>query len=291
MGQRVVVSDFQAYPRRIFFSHAAEEPFVFALPSSQHHQRQILLHHFGRHLGDQVETFLIRETRDDANQRTLQMLGLVGRQFEILQQIFLTGFFAFQILRRIVLGDERIVLRIPHGVIHSVQNPHQVPRPLANHAIKRAAVFRRLNFERVATAHGRKIIGKKDAALQEIHVAVEFQPVVSEKRFRQAGGFQHRAWKHALIGQIVNGQHHRQVARDRVFAVLRAHQQRNQRRLPIVAMNHIRQPDALHEFDGGAAIFGEALGVVRIIDAFLAIELLAIEVAAVDHEKIAHAAN
>ena len=56
-------------------------------------------------------------------------------------------------------------------------------------------------------------------------------------------------------------------------------------------MNHVGQPDPFYEFDRGARKFGEALGVVGIIDALLAVKLLAIVEAAVDHKEIPHAGH
>ena len=47
--------------------------------------------------------------------------------------------------------------------------------------------------------------------------------------------------------------------------------------LPVVAMHHVRQPDALHEFDGHARKFRKALGVIGIVAALVAIEVFAVE--------------
>ncbi len=105
----------------------------------------------------------------------------------------------------------------------------------------------------------------------------------------QADRAHHRLRKYSLVTDIVNREHHRQPAHHRILGVLRAQQHRHQRRLPVVAMNHVRQPHPLHEFDGHARKFREALGVVRIIRALLAVKLLAVEKSAVVHEKITHA--
>jgi hypothetical protein len=56
-------------------------------------------------------------------------------------------------------------------------------------------------------------------------------------------------------------------------------------------MDHIRQPHAFYEFDRGARKFGEALGVIGIVNALLAVELLAVIETAVDHEEITHAGH
>ena len=107
----------------------------------------------------------------------------------------------------------------------------------------------------------------------------------------QADRAHHRLRKNSLIADIVNRENHRQPAHHRILGVLRAQEHRHQRRLPVVAMNHVRQPHAFHEFDGHAGKFREALGVVRIIRALFAVQLLAVEECAVVDEKIAHASD
>ena len=92
-----------------------------------------------------------------------------------------------------------------------------------------------------------------------------------------------------MVSHVVNREDHRQLLHRGVFFVLRSQQYRHQRGLPVVAMNYIGLPNILGEFDGRSAELRKALGVVRIILACHAIEMLALEILGVFHKKIPHA--
>ena len=154
---------------------------------------------------------------------------------------------------------------------------------------KPAAEFRSLNLLRVAPAHRGQKVREDQPALQEVDLAVEFQRVHGEQRVGQPDAFHRRLRKQSLIAQVVNREDHRQRPHHRIVRVLRAQQQRHQRRLPVVAMNHVRQPHALHELDRHARKLGIALRVVGIVAGLVAVELRAVEVRGIVHEEIAHA--
>ena len=94
-----------------------------------------------------------------------------------------------------------------------------------------------------------------------------------------------------MISQVVHSEHDGQRTHHWIFGVLRADQHGYESGLPIVDVHHVWQPDALHKLDGDAGEFAEALGVVRIISALLAVELLAVKVAWIVDKEVAHAAN
>src|SRR5712671_7150070 len=56
-------------------------------------------------------------------------------------------------------------------------------------------------------------------------------------------------------------------------------------------MHHVGAPDVLGDFDGGAAEFAVALGVIGVIAGRAAVEVVAIEVGRIVDEKIADAVD
>lgn len=58
-----------------------------------------------------------------------------------------------------------------------------------------------------------------------------------------------------------------------------------------MAVDYLRPPNMLREFNGGAAKFAEALGIVVVIAAFFAVELSAIEIVRIVHEIKTNAAD
>ena len=91
-----------------------------------------------------------------------------------------------------------------------------------------------------------------------------------------------------MIRKIVNGQNDRQRTHRRIGRVLRSQQSRHQRGLPIMAMNHVRQQDALRKLNRHAGKFREALGIIRIFAGLVAVRMFAIEVSGIINEEIAH---
>ena len=114
---------------------------------------------------DQIEPLLVGKARNNSNYRALQVLRLIRGQLKSIQQIFLADLLAVEILRRIILGDQSVDVRAPDRVVYSIQYPYQPVRALHDHAFQARAIFRRLNFSRVAAAHRRKVISEKQPAL------------------------------------------------------------------------------------------------------------------------------
>ena len=65
----------------------------------------------------------------------------------------------------------------------------------------------------------------------------------------------------------------------------------HQRRLPVVAVNHVRQPHALHHLDRHARKFREALGVVDIVAVLVAVELRAVEIRRIVDQEVSDAVH
>ena len=74
MCERVIVTDFNAYAGRIFVRQALEQFLVLRLPVAQRHEREVLFQQLRGDVRDQVESFLIHESRDDSQQWPLEIL-------------------------------------------------------------------------------------------------------------------------------------------------------------------------------------------------------------------------
>src|SRR6202162_6034422 len=130
---------------------------------------------------DEVETFLIGEARDDANDWLGQMLG---RQAKQIQQRLFADLLAAQIFCRIFRGDESISFRAPGGVIDAIQDAHQAVGAATHHAIETVAELASLNLLRVFAAYGGQVIGKNQAALEKIDAAEK----LDSRRMKHARG-------------------------------------------------------------------------------------------------------
>ena len=155
MRQSIVVRDFQSHAPGVGRSQSPEQSFVFLVARSQHNQHQILFHQRVRFFRHQIEPLLVREARNNPDDRPLQVFLRQRKRF---QQISFACLLAAQILRRIIRRNQRIFRRIPRSVIHAVQNPQQVVRSFSCNTIQPVSEFSRLNLLRVLPAHRRQII-------------------------------------------------------------------------------------------------------------------------------------
>ena len=92
-----------------------------------------------------------------------------------------------------------------------------------------------------------------------------------------------------MIAHVVDREDDRQFLQRVILRVARPQQHRHQARLPVMAVDHVRHPDALAEFDGRAAKLRKTLGVVRIILPRHAVQLLAVEIFRIIHKVIVDA--
>src|SRR5579864_3819340 len=126
-----------------------------------------------RRFRDEVETFLIREARDDSNDRLSQMLRW---QAEQIQQRLLADVLAAQILCRISRGDDFVAFGTPSGVIDAIQDAHQAVGAAAHHTVESVAELASLNLLRVFAADGGQVVGKNQATLEKINAAEKLDP-------------------------------------------------------------------------------------------------------------------
>src|ERR1700693_1580887 len=86
----------------------------------------------------------------------------------------------------------------------------------------------------------------------------------------------------------MDGENYRNVFHQRVGGVQRAQEHRNESGLPVVAVDYVGGPNMLGDFDGGAAKLAVTFGVVGKISGAVAVESVAVKVAWIVDEKVAH---
>ena len=159
--------------------------------------------------------------------------------------------------------QEAVVFGIPLDRIDPVQDTGEIGRPLAQDAVKAKTKFRGLNLRRVAGADGCNRLGIQHAALEKADAAPEFQPVDRQLFPPEVETREPIRGAHALIRKIVNREHRRCAAQNRMRGIQRLQVHGRQACLPVVRVND-RGSLALprHEFEGGAHEKGKAPGVV-----------------------------
>ncbi len=186
-------------------------------------------------------------------------------------------------------GDERVLLGTPDGIVRAIQDAVQAIGAILDYAFEAAAVLRGLNLLRVLGTDGGEVVRIDQAALEEIHFAVEFHRVHAKQAGVEAKFWEHDAGKCAVVAHVVNREDDRQTGERGIAFVLRAEKHGNERDLPVVAMDDVGLPAALREFHDGAGEFAEARGVIGIVFAAYTVKLLAIEVFRIVHEEITDA--
>src|ERR1051325_6078287 len=227
-----------------------------------------------RDLRDQVKAFLRGKARDNADHRQID-----GNAFhaELAQQVIFAFFFALKIFRRVLPRKMLVALRAPLVVVHAVQNPAQRACTRLQYAFQAKAIFAGLNLLRIFTADGSDVVRKNQRALQKVGLAPELHLVDGEEVPRKHEQRQRVRRKQSLITDVVDGEHGARAAEDRISLVAGAQQNRHQRRLPVMAMKNVGYTQDLGSFQHGAAIEGEALGVIGIIARRGAVKGIAIE--------------
>jgi len=197
------------------------------------------------------------------------------------------GILAFQMLAIEVRRQQRIGCRVPFAVVDAVQDPAQVARAPAQHALQAEPELpARLDLARVRGAHGGHHVGEQDADLHEVHAAVVFERAVREERgARKAGEPEHPRVDDALVAQVVDREHGGRVRECALLGVVRAHEGRRPRRLLVVRVQDVeRLAEALDRLYRRAREEEEALGVVRVA---LARGRVVIEPGAVEEAAVA----
>src|SRR4029077_8541071 len=131
MRQRVIVSDFHTDAPGKLLRELFEEVFVLGSARAQRDDGDIFLSKSVRLERNQVESLLIHESRDDADEGPVHIFRGQAKQLE---EAFLAGFLSVEIVRRIILSDEGVGSRAPRAVIDAVQDADEAVRAAADDA-------------------------------------------------------------------------------------------------------------------------------------------------------------
>ena len=107
----------------------------------------------------------------------------------------------------------RIDFRIPHAVVDAVDDAEQVVVAVGEDAFEAVAQRRRLDLLGVARADGGDHVGERDAALEEVEVAVELHLPPVEVLPVDAGELHVPVPEAALVGDVVDREHRRRANR------------------------------------------------------------------------------
>ena len=174
--------------------------------------------------------------------------------------------------------------RVPLVGVDAVEDAHQVAAALAQHAVQAAPEGRCLDLLGVGGADGGEEGGVAQRRLHEVQRSevLELGGVVVLSP--QPGDEHGAAVGHALVGHVVDGEHGGGAV-ERPGPFHRVDVDGNQRRLPVVGVDHVRhEVDRLAELERAAREEGEALQVVRVALAGRAVEVRPIEVPVVLEE-------
>ena len=212
VGQFFIMGDPYRHLTRIPFGGGGQHLFILALAFSQNRDGQSrLLHQFLQRAREDLDALLRGQARHEPRHRPgrARTCGELVESVEpqLLQQVRAAGAFAGQILRPVRLTQMRIGLGIPARVIHSVDNPLQVRAARRDHRVESEPAFGGLDLLRVRWADRGNPIGEDDAALEQVHLAVELQRVRREKPPGQIRQRKIQAPEHSLIGDVVDRQH------------------------------------------------------------------------------------
>ena len=224
----------------------AFHPFV---PRSEHDQLHILLEEKILVREQKIDAFLLRQPAHHAKDSAFEF-GIEARTF---QQLHPARRLALQIRRRVARRQQNIRRRIPHRLVHAVEQTGKVLNPRLDHTVHPAAKLGRLYLLCIARTHRGDPVGKKNAAFQQADLRIILDPVDLVEFVRQIRPRKSTRREEALIGDVVNRKHRLQRQGRPVPPFRLTDQQWNQPRLPVVRMHdvglQIRQPHGLdHRF-------------------------------------------
>ena len=215
---------------------------------------------------------------------------LVHREPEHFEHAPLRRRLALEVLHAVRLGQVRVAGRIPLLVVDAVQDAHQLRRALAENAVEPEPVLRGLDLLGIARAHGRDHTAEDDAGLQKADAAPVLHAVHAHQRVAETEPRQPLALEHALVGEVVDGEHHRHPRQGRRRVPGHRQNHRHEPGLPVVRVNRVvprageRRPPQRRVRQER-----EALGVVGEVLALRPVDPVAVEIGGLIDEDGAHA--
>ena len=162
MGHRLRIINVGRHLARILPCKMAKHIFIFFLTSAEHNKLQIVLAHLIHHIGDQIKSFLVGQTRNNTNHES----GIVLLQSEFSLKCPLIFYLLLTEIPNVVLVfDQLICLRIILIVINTIYNTAQTIGTSSHQTIQTFSVKRCLNLFRIRFADCRHRVCINDTAL------------------------------------------------------------------------------------------------------------------------------
>ncbi len=155
----------------------------------------------------------------------------------------------------------------------------QVGAARPQHPVQAFAERRRADLLGVARAHGRDRVGRDEAGLQEVDVAVELEGLGGEEASIQVEEMPIGSPETALVGEVVHGDDRARRGQLGIEVATGGEKGRDEARLPVVHVHHVRRRrGGAQPLERGAAEEDEALRVVHIVAPPFAVHPGAVEV-------------
>ena len=225
---------------------------------------------------------MAHQAADHRQQRRVRLLPQSQRHLKV----SLAGSLSGHVVGAVVDGDSHIMGRVVGGHVNAVQYAVQLIADGVHDGGHAVGIVIVVKLGGIGGADGGDRVGHQHGGLHEIHVAVHLQRAVVPPALVQTEKVGHGVGAvAALILDIMDGEHgfdtpHRVPAGGNVLEI-----DGHQRRLPVVAVNHIRHPvQTGQQIHHRLAEKGEAFAVV-----ILAVQPAPAEIVLVIHEIPRHA--
>ena len=253
VGPALVIHDVGAEVAPVGVFVVPEGVLIAPVAGAQHHHLGVLIHDLGQNGVHQVQSLLVGQPGDQTDDELVVVLP----QPQLLLQCPLVLLLPGQNIGNVVVGVQHGVRPgIPDVVVNAVDDAPELAGVVAQVGIQLFAVLGSLDFPGVGAADGGDHVAVGQAALEHIGIQpVLGQGILIEHIVRQAGPIADGGdVVNTLEAQIVNGQHGFGTAQGRILEQ-RPQIHGHQRRLPVVAVDHVGDP--VHVVQGSQGCLGE----------------------------------
>ena len=253
VGPALVIHDAGADVAPVGVFVVPEGVLIEPVAGAQDHHLGVLVYDLGHNGVDQVQALLVGQPGHQANDELVVVLP----QPQLLLQRPLVFLLPGQDIGDVVVGMEHGVCPgVPDVVVDAVDDAVELAGVVAQVGIQPLAVGGGLDLLGVGAGDGGDHVAIGEAALHHVGIQpVLGQGILIEHVVRQTGPIADGGdIVHALEAQVVNGEHGLGLADGRILEQgPQIH--RGQGRLPVVAVDNVRDP--VHEVQGGQSGLGE----------------------------------
>lgn len=147
-----------------------------------------------------VDALLVDETTNESDDRH----GLANGEAQRLPEGAAATLAGRDVERVVTRRDGRVGGGVPRRVVDAIDDADELRAAGAQDAVESVATFRRLDLARVRHADGRHRVGRHDALLQDVDLAVELGALDGERALGEAGIGEDRLGEDALVRHVVD---------------------------------------------------------------------------------------